>query len=141
MGEVDRQVLLEKFALLVHYLGLIRSRLPATVADLRKDEMLQFGILHLVQLAAQVVLDAALHIGAAESRRPPSEAKAAVVDLGDRGVIPRDLADRLAGMAGMRNVIVHEYAKVDLNLVHAACANDLGDLDAFAAAIAARYAL
>ena len=35
----------------------------------------------------------------------------------EAGGVPRDLAERLAPSAGLRDVLVHEYAQVDLALV------------------------
>lgn len=41
------------------------------------------------------------------------------------GLLPADLAERLAGSAGMRNVIVHQYAELDRDLVAAAVAKTI----------------
>jgi uncharacterized protein YutE (UPF0331/DUF86 family) len=141
MGEVERTILREKLRLLASYAAVIRARLPPTAQALGGDFFLQLGILHALQLAAQAVIDVALHIGAAEGRPAPDDAREAIRDLGTLGVVSRELAGRLAPIAGLRNVIVHEYARVDIGLVHAACTSELDDLDAFAAAVAARYSL
>jgi uncharacterized protein YutE (UPF0331/DUF86 family) len=52
-------------------------------------------------------------------------------------VIPQDLARRLQGWAGFRNILVHAYLDIDHGLAWDAIANDLGDLRELAA-IAAR---
>jgi uncharacterized protein YutE (UPF0331/DUF86 family) len=52
--------------------------------------------------------------------------------LAAQGVISRDTAKRLESLAGFRNVLVHDYATVDLRRVHAG----LGRLDDFEAFVA-----
>lgn len=48
------------------------------------------------------------------------------------------LASKLEDMAGFRNVVVHGYADVDLNVVEDVVKNHLDDLLAFARAIRTR---
>ncbi len=45
-------------------------------------------------------------------------------------MIPRDLAVRLAKMAGFRNLLVYGYAKVDDSRMLRTMREDLGDIDA-----------
>lgn len=66
----------------------------------------------------------------------PSTSADAVRLLGRSGVVPSDLADRVARAVGFRDVLVHEYAEVDDDIVRANVAL-LGDLDAFTSAVAA----
>ena len=49
-----------------------------------------------------------------------------------RAWLPDATAARLEGLAGFRNVLVHEYAAVDLRRVHAGL-DRLDDFDAFIA--------
>jgi uncharacterized protein YutE (UPF0331/DUF86 family) len=43
-------------------------------------------------------------------------------------MIPKDLAQRLGFAAGMRNILVHEYADVDLDILSEAVHTGLDDL-------------
>jgi len=47
-------------------------------------------------------------------------------------VLSSTTTSRLKGLAGFRNVLVHEYAEIDLRRVHAGLER-LGDFDAFVA--------
>ena len=51
--------------------------------------------------------------------------------LEETGEFPPELAERLRGWAGFRNVLVHEYAHIDHSILGRAIQNDLGDLVAF----------
>ncbi len=52
--------------------------------------------------------------------------------LGENNVIPEDFARRIRGMAGFRNLLVHEYSKVDLRRVWEILQNNLEDFRKFA---------
>lgn len=42
-------------------------------------------------------------------------------------IIPQDFANRILPMAGLRNILVHEYSKIDLNIIY----RQLQNLDDF----------
>jgi uncharacterized protein YutE (UPF0331/DUF86 family) len=112
--------------------GRLRSWLPVTVERLEEDLMLQWAVAHGLHIAAEALFDAGNHILAGEFKESPDEYREIPSSLVARGVISRATAERLESLAGFRNVLVHEYAAVDLRRVHAG----LGRLDDFEAFIA-----
>lgn len=90
------------------------------VARLRDDRLsrrvVERCLAHLVDTAAAV--NAHL-VGAALGRAPRDLAES--FDLAvEAGILPHELGQRLRSSAGMRNVIVHAYADLDLERVAAA---------------------
>ncbi len=57
--------------------------------------------------------------------------------LGDIGVLEAELAERLAPSAGLRNVLVHRYADIRVDLVAGAIGLVLDDFAAYVRSIAA----
>jgi uncharacterized protein YutE (UPF0331/DUF86 family) len=53
-----------------------------------------------------------------EGLRVPTTYRAVFGSLASAGWIPHDLADRLSGWAGLRNIIAHSYVDLDLGRVH-----------------------
>lgn len=51
-------------------------------------------------------------------------------------MLPPDLAKKMEGWAGLRNVLVHMYLDVDHATIHEILRNDLDELEAFARAVA-----
>ena len=93
---------------------------------------------HLVQTAAQISIDLANHVIAADGYRPPRDYGDAFRVLAEAGVLDSALAERMVALAGARNLIVHLYAEVDdERLARAVRDGGLDDLSAFAAAVAA----
>ena len=83
-----------------------------------------------LHLCAQNVLDIATHIAAGTGRDAPDYA-AAIDVLSDLGVLPREFARRLRGVAGFRNVLVHGYLGVDLGRIHELLNSGLDDFVEF----------
>jgi uncharacterized protein YutE (UPF0331/DUF86 family) len=55
--------------------------------------------------------------------------------LQESGVIPAELADRLMRMVGFRNVAIHDYRRLDLQIVKSVVTSRLDDFLAFAATL------
>jgi uncharacterized protein YutE (UPF0331/DUF86 family) len=65
------------------------------------------------QVAIQSALDIGSHIIAERGFRE-ADGYAEIIDiLGEEGVIPKRFAARIRGMAGLRNILVHDYLAVD----------------------------
>lgn len=87
---------------------------------------------HTLQLAIQAALDVASHIVSARRLGEPETNRALFDLLGRERLVASNLADSLHAMAGFRNVLVHGYAEVDLEVVQDILDNHLDDLLAFA---------
>ena len=75
-------------------------------------------------------ISVAQHLCASESWAVPATNADAFRMLARNGVLTADEAGRLARAAGFRNVLVHQYAEVDDDVV-VAYLDHLGDIDAF----------
>lgn len=92
---------------------------------------------HLVQTCAQICIDLAQHVIAADGHRVPRDYGDAFRVLAEVGVLESRLAERMVALAGARNVIVHLYVEVDDELLAAAVrGGGLDDLSDFARAVA-----
>jgi uncharacterized protein YutE (UPF0331/DUF86 family) len=90
-----------------------------------------------LQVAIQSVIDIGNHVVADLDLGTPSDYKEIFVLLARHRLVSKPLAKRLGAMAGMRNVLVHDYMKVDLGLVYHTLTRDLGDFERFITAVLA----
>ena len=88
-----------------------------------------------LQIAIQSVIDIGNHVVADLDLGVPTDYKGIFALLAKRRIVSKPLAKRLAAMAGMRNVLVHDYLDVDLGLVHRTLRHDLRDFERFIAAV------
>jgi uncharacterized protein YutE (UPF0331/DUF86 family) len=70
------------------------------------------------QIAVQCVLDMANHIVAEQGLGSPDDTEELIACLAAAGVIPKPLHERVRGLAGFRNILVHDYLDVDHRIVH-----------------------
>jgi len=105
---------------------------------LRTSVKEQRFVLHTLQLAIQAALDAASHVVSDGRLGEPERNRELFALLTNAGWLSPDLGSRLEEMAGFRNVVVHEYASVDLEIVRDVLQNRLDDLLQFAAAMRRR---
>ncbi len=86
-------------------------------------------------LAIEAALALCYHVSAKHLNRVPDEYAECFGLLGDAGIIPASLMERLQQMARFRNLLVHVYWKIDYGQVYDIIRRNLGDLRSFASAI------
>lgn len=133
---VDRDVVAAKLAQLSEHIARVRKACPATADELRTDQDRCDLVAFNLMLAVQDCLDVASHIIADEGWPTATTLAEAFRRLGDEDVLSERVADALTRAAGLRNVVAHGYAGVDVGFVHRGATAGLADLEAFAAAIA-----
>ena len=112
-------------------LSQLKKHQGVTATELEKDLEKAWVVQHGLQLSIQVVLDIGGHILAAEGVTV-QEYEDVFLELARLEVIPEEYAHEIKGMAGFRNLLVHEYAKVDMNRVAEILNNRLYDFSSFA---------
>ncbi len=84
-----------------------------------------------MQLCARNAIDIASHIGSAAGLDPDTYGSS-IDCLVPAGVLPQIFGQRFRAVAGFRNVLVHGYLEVDLDLVAAFLAEHLDHFEEFA---------
>lgn len=72
-----------------------------------------------LEIAARCCIDLGNRIVALEGAAKPRDYYEAITRLGELGVITPDLALRVAPIAGLRNVLIHQYTSIDWDQVYA----------------------
>lgn len=114
----------------------VLKRESSASEERRQDPMWLRGVKYTFVTAIEACIDVTQHICAAEGWGPPADNGDAVRILGDRGVLTNQLATSIRKAVGFRNVLVHEYIKVDDAIVVDRLA-DLSDLEDFVSEVAA----
>jgi uncharacterized protein YutE (UPF0331/DUF86 family) len=111
---VDLDVVRRKIASASAWLREIEKRLDRPREEFLADAPGRDLTAFYLQLAIQDCIDLASHWVSDAGWPPPPDAGSAFDALADHGVIPRDLASVLRGAVGLRHLIAHGYAGVDL---------------------------
>jgi uncharacterized protein YutE (UPF0331/DUF86 family) len=135
---VDRALLADRVAAVRDATARIRAILPASVEAFGQDRTAREVVVLNLLVAIQTCLDLAAHWLADEGWDVPATYGDVFLALADHEVLAHDLASRLAAASGLRNLIAHQYAALDWPRVHAIARSELGHLEAFCAALAAK---
>jgi len=71
-----------------------------------------------LQVSIQCLLDICHHIIVESDWPRPKDNKEAIMELGQKGVIPFSFAKHILPTANLRNLLVHEYTKIDTALIY-----------------------
>lgn len=93
-----------------------------------EDYLKQDAIALNLQRACEQCIDLANHTIRVRKLGLPNESKESFRLLAENHIIPKDLAVRLQGMVGFRNVLVHEYQRLDIRLMIDVIETRLDDL-------------
>jgi len=93
-----------------------------------KDHLKQDAIAANLQRACEQCIDLANHVVKIKKLGLPKESKESFRLLARNDLIPADLAANLEKMIGFRNTLVHEYQKLDIQLMVEVIETHLGQL-------------
>lgn len=126
---VDRDVLLRKLAYLRR---LLHDLAPFERMSRAEIEAHHYTIERILELLVGAAADLLFHI-LAERGQAPASYRDAFRLAAQEGLLPDDLAGRLQQAAGMRDVLVHLYERIDYDILHASIAPALHDFALFVA--------
>ena len=130
---VDVEAIQERLGKLSEFLKLLRKYQPLSYAEYSKNVETELVVERLLQLCTQIVIDIAAHLLAATSHSRPTDYCEAIAQLADIEAIPLEFARRIRGMANFRNILVHGYVEIKIDLVY----QNLQEIDDFV--LFARY--
>jgi uncharacterized protein YutE (UPF0331/DUF86 family) len=90
-----------------------------------------------LQLGAEIILDVGNHILSAHFGISPQDYEDILTQLGRQGILDHELQERLKGLGGFRNILVHGYLRLDPARVAEHASRAPRDFSAFASAVRA----
>jgi uncharacterized protein YutE (UPF0331/DUF86 family) len=97
---------------------------------LEKSRSMMWAVERGLQLGAEIILDVGNHILNAQYGVSPADYADIVKQLAQQGILDQELKERLDGLAGFRNILVHDYIRLDPERVLATLSiapRDFGD--------------
>jgi uncharacterized protein YutE (UPF0331/DUF86 family) len=130
---VDRDLLRRKLAELSEYVTQVSEYRDLTAERYRADWKTQRIVERTLQMAIEACVDVASHVVADRGLRAPSTYAETFEILVQAGLMPADLGQVMVEMTGFRNVVVHEYARIDADVVVRILRGHLDDFRRFEA--------
>ena len=99
--------------------------------NLFTNQTKQDAIVLNLQRACETAIDLAMYVVNQRRLGVPQESRDAFTLLQTAGILLPDLATRMQKMVGFRNVAVHEYTRLNLDVVRAIITKQLDDFRTF----------
>lgn len=132
---VDAALVTRKIAELRQRKRILEGRSIKSFSEFRDDSFLNNAVQHMIEVMIEICIDIGNHIIADEGWTPPSSNREIFEILAEKKVISRALMRMSKQMVGFRNVVVHMYERVDLELVYGIYRRHLNDFERFALAV------
>ena len=125
-------VLLNKAASIERAVRRVREEHAGDDRRLLADQTRQDAIILNLQRACESSIDGAMHLVRVHRLGIPQETREAFELLERATIIDAALAERMKKMVGFRNVAIHDYQKLNLDVVRRIVTEHLDDFLAFA---------
>lgn len=133
---VNREVLATRLRRLREYLGYLRSLRRHSYRRFSGDPFVRGNVERYLQLAIECCLDLGNHMIADRGLRRAEDYREVFLILGEAKLIPKAFARRIAPMGGFRNILVHDYVRIDPRKVYEVLQKRLGDFERFSRSMA-----
>lgn len=104
----------------------------ASLEQILEDKDIQAILDRKMQLSVEACIDISAHLAAGLDLPREERAGDLFLILGEKGIISKKLSQKMAQAVGFRNILVHEYTKIDYQLAYSNLDEKLKDLKTFA---------
>lgn len=108
---------------------------PDSLDDMDKQDIFVLNL----QRAVEAAIDIATHIVASEGLGVPSTTKENFKLLREAGIIDDSLLKRMQSMVGFRNIAIHDYQSIDVDILKSILTKNLKDLEEFYTVVIKAY--
>jgi uncharacterized protein YutE (UPF0331/DUF86 family) len=128
---VDSDLILAKAGSVKRHLRRVIEKRNTGLQTFLEDIDRQESVLFNLQMAVQNCIDIAAHIIGEEGFGVPGSTSEMFYLLEENGYLDRNITEKMIKAVGLRNLIVHEYSKIDLAKVFEIAQNDIEDLNEY----------
>jgi len=108
---------------------------PESLDDINKQDIFVLNL----QRAIESTIDIATHIISSEGLGLASTIKENFKILYESGIIDRELMKKMQAIVGFRNIAVHDYTSIDVEILKSILKNNLKDIEEFYTLILKRF--
>ncbi|MBV1821030.1 DUF86 domain-containing protein [Clostridium cochlearium] len=99
--------------------------------NLKEDMIKYWGIERGIQICIECVIDISNVIISTLDIEKPDTYKECILVLGNEDIIPQRFAKQISNMVSFRNILVHDYMKIDEEIIINVLKNNLDDFAKF----------
>lgn len=126
---------LNKVAIIERCIKRIREEYADDESNLYENYTKQDSIILNIQRSCEAAIDLAMHEVRLHRLGIPQESREAFSLIHQAGLIEKDLAERMMAMVGFRNIAIHDYQELNLEIVKQIVEKHLDDFLKFASSL------
>ena len=132
-------VVLNKIQTIERCLNRIREEYVGFEDSFAKNFTKQDSVILNLERVSQASIDIATHIVKVRGFGLPNTSRELFDLLLENGIISENISKQMKGMVGFRNIAVHDYQNLNIEIVVAIVEKHLGDFEGFVREIFSRY--
>ena len=132
---IDKNLIMAKAAKVDAHLRRIKAKRSVKLEEFLGDLDIQESILFNLQMAVQNCIDIAAHVISDEELGVAGSTNEMFYILQENGYLTPELTEKMVAAVGFRNLVIHEYGKIDLAKVYQIAHKDVDDLEEYLRAI------
>jgi len=128
---LERSLITTKLSKLREYQRFLKKLQITSMEDLESDFKARGAVERYLQVSIECIVDIGNEIISSLQLQRPERYRDIPYILAEAKIIPKIFAEKIASMIGFRNLLVHDYASINLNLVYEFLNTKLPDFEAF----------
>lgn len=116
MSLIDKEFIRQKIKLAESYLQEIKEFLKADDGIISTDVKSRYALERAFLLLAEELIDVNNYFIKALNLKPIDDLKSSFLALGEANILPMDFAKKISPLTGTRNILVHQYEELDIDL-------------------------
>jgi len=118
MVKIELEIILEKMAALQGYYKELKGLEHISFEEYMQNNLYKRTVERIIQLIVEAATDINNMLLKSLDKGPTVDYYSSFIELAEAGILPVEFAISIAPSAGLRNIIVHEYQKIDDRKVH-----------------------
>ena len=110
---IDYILLSKKIELLKGYLTELKDIIAFEEKEILNDSLKYHSTERLFQLVVDIMIDINIHLIRELGNKAPDDLTSTFIALSEIEILDKDFAQKIKGIAGLRNMVVHRYEKLD----------------------------
>lgn len=118
MSSVNKNSVNQKLKKLEESIKMLEEYKKVQQNDFFEDATISGATIHYLVLGIEIIIDVGNHILTEAFQEHADSYEEIILKLGEVKVVPEDFAKDNADMAKFRNLLIHEYIKVNMKIVY-----------------------
>ncbi|MCK4478088.1 DUF86 domain-containing protein [Candidatus Bathyarchaeota archaeon] len=132
----EKSLITTKLSKLRGYQRFLRKLQTTSMEDFTSNFTIRGAVERYLQVSIECVIDIGNEIISSLQLQRPESYRDIPYILAEAKIIPKTFAETIASMTGFRNLLVHDYASININLVYEFLQTKLPDFETFTKHIA-----